>query len=52
MPADLNSPGSGFESRGVYQVSEQSAVEVWVIPTNEELHIAKLSLGAVQARTQ
>ena len=32
--------------------SDQSPVEVWVIPTNEELHIAKLSLGAVQARTQ
>jgi acetate kinase len=32
--------------------SDQSPVEVWVIPTNEELHIAKLSLGAIQARTQ
>ena len=32
--------------------SVDSAVEVWVIPTNEELHIARLALGVSRAATQ
>jgi len=32
--------------------AESSKVEVWVIPTNEELHIAKLSVGAIGASIQ
>ena len=32
--------------------SEKSQVEVWVMPTNEELQIATLSVGAIGASIQ
>ncbi len=32
--------------------SDDSGVEVWVIPTNEELQIARLALGVAEASTQ
>lgn len=41
---------SGSEPRRISSVD--SAVEVWVIPTNEELHIARLALGVSGAATQ
>jgi acetate kinase len=44
---------NGDSERDARRISaDQSPVEVWVIPTNEELQIASLSLGTIQARTQ